>query len=117
VGVKAVDRAAVRAGRYAAGIAAASHRAVHAVVATDQEDLQSAWNGWVPTLPLIEGDTVAETLARVVRREASATDVDQVVVVLSRRDVGTAGPTLRELARTMRDIEGVTPVVLPPWRL
>lgn len=119
LGVKAVDDTSLRAGRYAKGIAAASHRAVHAVVANEDDDLRSAWNERLPSLPLelIAGDDVTETLASVVQREAHAPDVDQVIVVLSRRDVGTTGPTLRELTRTMREIEGVTPVVLPPWRL
>jgi hypothetical protein len=66
---------------------------------------------------LIEGDGVVEAMSRVVGREVAAADVDQVVVVLSRRNVGTAGPTLRDLTRSMREIRGVTPVVLPPWSL
>jgi hypothetical protein len=120
VGVKAADHASVRAGRYAKGIAAASHRAVHAVVANeDDDDLLSAWNEVVPSLPLelVAGQDVTETLTRVVRREVDAADVEQVIVVLSRRDVGTTGPTLRDLTRRMREIGGVTLVVLPPWRL
>ena len=115
VGVKAVDRAAVGAAEYAERIPAVTHRGLHAAAGL-ADDVLAAWHDTMPEMPLevVAGDDVVSALANAVRREIAAPAVGQVVVVLARRRCSySTGTTLRGLVTALRQIDGVTPVVLP----
>ena len=119
VGVKVCDRAAFRAFEYAERIPAVAHRALHAPAQTNDDDLIGLWHLWLPGVPLeiVHGADVAVALTNAARRQAAVPDVSEVVVVLARRTSPSAsGSTLRRLVTALREVDRVTPVVLPSPR-
>jgi hypothetical protein len=82
------------------------------------DDVTSAWSVTMPAIPLevVAGEDVVSAFAGAIRRAIAAPQVREVVVVLARRAPGTTGSTMRRLVTTLREIDGVTPIVLPPPR-
>jgi hypothetical protein len=114
VGVKAADRIALHAGAYAMRIPAGTRYALHAASSVNAE-IVADWEAAMPELPLtvVSGDDVVTSIESAVNDEVTDTHVREVVVVLARREVGI-GRTLHRLVQTLRRMDGVAPIVLPP---
>lgn len=117
VGVKAVDRAAVRAGEYAERIPAFERRGIHVATGPADDALEATWTALVPCMPLdvVHGEGVAEAFADAARAYVAAAGVNEVVVVLAPsrggRDDGRGAPPARDRAAPGRQGRAHRPAV------